>query len=526
MASVIKERRVIEMIDARLVPDAQEESTPGEAMAGMLLKGLGCGNRPLSLTPQFFANQPLDRGFREGVHAELFNRFHLGRTLAEVSADGGARWVRERALAVCVQAGIDQRFNHRDMTRGSLSGDAVPERDAQAMHLTDGDAKGHRPDLKQAGLALRVSPDGGVPLVSQSWDGNASDTKIVQERAEALIATVHSSPTPRTLVADSKLYPADKAANLNQRGCMTRLPHTRTVVSQVVTHARNGDTWERLDDTTRDHRIELCHYGMAQRWRVVSSQAALERAEATVSHACQRDAAALKTPLFHLHAHRFETPNAANAALAALAQPWTAHQVEVYNLIEPQHDAHPGRPRPTPPIPAMDGQLHAPSRADHQQMASHKHQKACFVVGSTREVSQWSALEVIAADTGQAQAAGGLRFLTDPLLFVSALLVKKPCRIQGLLLVLPWALLVYSVTQRRVRHQWARQGETVPNQIHHPTARPTLRWVFHLLEAIHRGRGTVPGQIHDLIEGLNEGPLQLRRVFGEEVCRRYQISPA
>ena len=83
IVSVIKNLRLIEMIDARLVPDAQEESTPGEAMAGMILNGLGFTNRPLSLTPQFFANKPLDLLFREGVHAEMFNRFKLGRTLDE-----------------------------------------------------------------------------------------------------------------------------------------------------------------------------------------------------------------------------------------------------------------------------------------------------------------------------------------------------------------------------------------------------------------------------------------------------------
>ena len=36
------------MIDARLGADEPEEITPGEAVAGMILKGLGCANRPLS----------------------------------------------------------------------------------------------------------------------------------------------------------------------------------------------------------------------------------------------------------------------------------------------------------------------------------------------------------------------------------------------------------------------------------------------------------------------------------------------
>jgi len=436
MASVIKELRVMERIDARLVPAAQEEITPGEAMAGMILNGLGFGHRPRSLTPPFFANTPLDRWLREGVHAELCNRVRLGRTLDEVSAYGGDLVCSELALAVCVQEGMDQRFNHLDTTSCSLSGDDMPESDAHAMHLTSGYSKDHRPDLKPAVLDLMVSPDGGVPVVSQSWDGHASDTKIFQERAKALMATFQRAPPPRYLVAASQRSHEDKAANLNQLGFITRLPTTLTVVSPVVTQALNGDTWERLDDTTRYHRSELCHYGMAQRWLVVSSQAALERAEATVSQACQRAAAAIKKQLFHVQAQRFETPEGAKAALAALEKPWTDHQVEVYHLLAQQHYAHPGRPRHTTPITAIDWQIHAQIRADHQQMASHKHQQACFVVGSKIEVSQLSDREVIAADKGQAQAEGGLRFLKDPRFVVSSLLVKKPCRIQGLLLVM------------------------------------------------------------------------------------------
>ena len=197
IVSVIKTLRLIEMIDARLVPDAQEEITPGEAMAGMILNGLGFTNRPLSLTPQFFANKPLDLLFREGVHAEMFNRFKLGRTLDEAYDYGCDLLFSELALGVCDQEGIDRRFNHLDTTSFSLSGAYVPDSDEQAITITHGYSKDHRPDLKQAVLELMVSQDGGVPFVSKSWDGNASDTKIFQERAEALIATVKNAPTPR-----------------------------------------------------------------------------------------------------------------------------------------------------------------------------------------------------------------------------------------------------------------------------------------------------------------------------------------
>jgi hypothetical protein len=52
LASVIKDMGLIDMINARLVPDRQEVLTPGEAVGGMMLNGLGFAKRPLSLTPQ------------------------------------------------------------------------------------------------------------------------------------------------------------------------------------------------------------------------------------------------------------------------------------------------------------------------------------------------------------------------------------------------------------------------------------------------------------------------------------------
>jgi transposase len=133
-----------------------------------------------------------------------------------------------------------------------------------------------------------VSQDGGVPFVSKSWDGNTSDIAVCQERAQALLAAFQTAPRPRYLIADSQPYHEDQAANLQQLGFITRIPHTLGAVSQVIAQALTWDTWHHLDDTTRSQCLELCHYGMAQRWLVVSSQAALERAEATVIQAKQR----------------------------------------------------------------------------------------------------------------------------------------------------------------------------------------------------------------------------------------------
>jgi transposase len=525
IASVIKDIGLIDMINARLVPDQQAVLTPGEAVAGMILNGLGFAHRPLSLTPQFFASKPLDLLFHDGIRAEMFNRFKLGRTLDEAYAYGCDLLFHELALGVCARDGIDLRFNHLDTTSFSLRGEYIPESDEQAITITHGYSRDHRPDLKPAVLELMVSQDGGIPFVSKSWDGNTSDIEVFQARTQALLAAFKNAPRPRYLIADSKLYHEDNAIHLRPLGFITRLPNTIGSVSEAITQALAVDSWHRLDDHTRYQRLELCHYGLAQRWLVGSSQAALARAEATLNHARQREDEAIQRQLFHLQAKRFATPEAAHEALTALAKGWTYHQVDSYHLSDHKRYARQGRPTPSLPVKAIDWQIQAHVRPDEAVIGYHKQRHACFVIGTNICASELRDTEVIAAYKRQSRVEGGFRFLKDPLVFVSSLFVKKPCRIQGLLMVMTLALLVYSVAQRRLRQHLAHHHATVPNQINQPTMSPTLRWVFQLLEGIHRVRVTVQGQVHDLIEGLNDVQIKVLRLFGEEVCRLYQISP-
>jgi transposase len=217
------------------------------------------------------------------------------------------------------------------------------------MTITYGDSKDHRPDLKHAFLELMVCQDGGVPFGSNSWDGHTSDIKVFQERAQALVAALQNAPSPRDLIADSKRYHEDTAPNLQTLGCITRIPNTLGSVSQVIAQALAWDTWHPLDDTTRDQCLEVCHDGLAQRWLIVQSEAALERAEATITKARQREEAAITRPLFHRQATRVKTPEVAQDALAALAQRWTYHQLDSATLIAHQRDAGKAVPPRAPP---------------------------------------------------------------------------------------------------------------------------------------------------------------------------------
>ena len=130
-----------------------------------------------------------------------------------------------------------------------------------------------------------------------------------------------------------------------------------------------------------------------------------------------------------------------------------------------RHPRHRSRP--------SSGTILGQVQPDEGQLAYLKQSQACFVLGTNIDASQLSDLEVMQAYKSQAQAEGGFRFLKDPLFFVSSLFVKKPSRIQGLLTVMTFAFLVYSVTQRRLRQHLVRHNETVLNHItNRPSGRP------------------------------------------------------
>jgi transposase len=524
IAGVIKDLHLIEMIDARLGLDDQEDITTGEAVAGMILNGLGFSDRPLSLTPQFFANKPVALLFRDGVSAEHFNRFKLGRSLDKTFSYGCDTLFSEVAMAVCQQEGIALQFTSLDTTSFSLTGAYVPETDTQAIAITYGYSKDHRPDLKQAVLELMVAQDGGVPLLSQSWDGNASDTVVFKERCEALITQFAASETPRYLIADAKLYTEANAPNLARLPFITRIPETLTVTQQVIEQAWAWGEWQPLNETVRYQRVELCHYGMAQRWLVVSSQDAWQRAAQTLAKAQAKEAEQVQKQLFHLQAQRFPSELTARAALETLAQRWRYHQRAQVALTPHIQYARKGRPTTQTPQKAIQWQIHASVMPDSAKLTRQQQRKACFVLGTTIPATALTDGEVVAGYKGQSAVERGFRFLKDPVFFVSSLFIKKPSRLQGLLMVMTLALLVYSVAQRRMRHQLARQHTTLPNQIGQPGSRPTLRWVFQLLEGINRVTFSVQEHVQIVIEGLTDLRRKILQLFGQKVCQIYQIS--
>jgi transposase len=125
--------------------------------------------------------------------------------------------------------------------------------------------------------------------LSKVWDGNEADTQIFKTRTKDLIEQFEASSGPRYLVADSKLCTEDNAANLAGRRFITRIPGTLKVENQVIDQAWRFNDWKPLCEGYECQSIRIGHYGMEQRWLIVFSDAAWDRARTTLEKACARE---------------------------------------------------------------------------------------------------------------------------------------------------------------------------------------------------------------------------------------------
>ena len=142
------------------------------------------------------------------------------------------------ALAVATHAisefgvGLDQL--HNDSTTITFHGDypdaTHEEKRKQQLRLaiTWGHNKDHRPDLKQLLFILTVSQDGGVPVYFQARSGNTADDQT--HRATWDLLCTLAGRRDFLYVADCKLATAENMAHVHQHGgrFLTLIPRTRS----------------------------------------------------------------------------------------------------------------------------------------------------------------------------------------------------------------------------------------------------------------------------------------------------------
>lgn len=502
VAGVCREIGLAASLDA--VDEGEHERVSvGTATVAMVLNGLGFSNRRLYLVSQFFANKPVEHLLGPGIMAEDLNDDCLGRALDWLYAhDPTALFAGVAARARRV-FGVRADQLHADTTSFAVSGAYEPEDgdlDAQAIAITYGYSRDHREDLKQWMLGLVTTHDGEVPVGLRALDGNASDQVSLPELVTAVLAQLRAAagpdvggePEPELFVADSGLYSAANMARFTAAGVrwISRVPETSAEAKAAVARAAEDEQgWQAgVDGHVRwcARQVALPHG--AERWLVVRTAAGLARARATLARQVTKQEEVWRRSLWHLGHQDFACELDAHAALTPAvhnAPAWL--HVDRQVVAQPRY-ARKGRPRQHAVPERLVWQVRTQLHVDAARVEREALRRACFLVATNvldpTVVPDADVIRVYTQDQGGVER--GFAFLKDPLFLASSVFLKKPERIVALSCVMVLCLLVYRLAEHRLRQRLAATGQTIPNQLNKPTARPTMRWVFQCFEGLDR----------------------------------------
>lgn len=126
---------------------------------------------------------------------------------------------------------------------------------------------------------------------------------------------------------------------------------------------------------------------------------------------------------------------------------------------------------------------------DHYNSALTKRQDALkqlglFIIASNDLTDDLSMEKILSTYKSQQSVEKGFRFLKSPDFLTSAIYLKKPERIEALLMVMTTCLMVYASLEHQIRKQLKVQNRYFPNMKKKPYQNPTARWVFQCFQGV------------------------------------------
>jgi len=483
VAGICQEISLIEQIDGQVKASDRKVSC-GRSTQAMILNALGFVGRALYLMPDFLQNKPVDVLIDPDLTADDFNDDTLGRCLDDLYTAGVTEVFYQIASHALQVYGIRSRFVHLDSSSFHLHGAYDPdEPEREAISITYGYSKDHRPDLKQVVLQLITHHSSSLPAWLEVLSGNSNDKKTFKDTVKAYCKQL-SSTEQVYVVIDSAGYTEETLKESKEILWVMRVPETLAQAKQLVKEAQYDEMVE-LETGYWGKEVTREYAGIQQRWLVVFSQAAQSRELKTLEKALTKELEKTQKEWRKLEGQTFNCQADAEKALKQFNQKRKYHQATAQAVAVMQYPK-PGRPAAEDQKEVVGYKLEGSVEEKAAAIEEAKQSLGRFIVATndldSERLPAKSMLENY-KDQG-VSVERGFRFLKDPLFFAHSLFLKKPERIMALLMVMGLSLLIYSLAERKLRQALKEMKATVPDQRRKPTETPTIRWVFQLFEGL------------------------------------------
>lgn len=474
-----------EVVDQALGVNPQANLSPGMCLKAMIVNGLGFTTRPLYLSASFFETKAVEQLLGRGISASEITDQQLGNFLERCYAYGCTRLFSQISWEVFRRLELSgrDRFVHLDTTSVSVQGEY--DRGKEALNITFGYSKDHRPDLKQFMISLMVEPQHGIPWLFKALDGNSSDKAHFQQVIGDLARGARDQPGRLYLVADSALYTQEGLSQIDTVYWISRVPHTYALAKQVVASYMRQDMGPEDEKGYAHRELAIPHLGIHQRWLLVWSRQAYEREKQRLRRAWKKEQLKAENQLRALTRQEFHCQGDAQKALDKISRKWTYHLPAQISLNSRNLTGKRGRPKTDAPPTEQRFRIHAQAKTNLQALRTALKPLGKFIL-ATNELDQKAlpGIEILAHYKDQNQVEKGFRFLKSPLCMAESVFLKKPERIVALAMVMCLAMMVYAMAERKLRLALKDNNQTIPNQKGKPYQKPTMRWVFQCFEGI------------------------------------------
>jgi len=481
-----KELGIAKLIDKALPEQSDDKLISyGQLVEAMILNGLGFVGRTLHMYPQYFKERPVERLIGKGIKAEHINDDALGRCLDQLYETGVSGIYQTLSASVVEHLGLPCEGINLDSTSIHVDGNYEHDIDSQAVKLVRGYSRDHRPELNQVVLNLITENKAGIPVYMQAASGNINDNEGFKNIVKHHISSLKAAQNSQYFIADAALYVAETIASLNEQGKLfiSRAPQKLKQVKEAIAQQHLLD-FQMLENGYSAAWLTSDYGEVKQRWLLIESEQAKKREQHTLDKRMEKESNAALKSFKKLSRQRFSCSLDADKALKIWLKAHSGIAIGDSEIVKHGVFKQSGRPKLNQQPDSYEyqiiGQLHWLLKNRKERLQ----EKGMFML-ATNDLSETLTMEkMLSLYKSQQSVEKGFRFLKSPDFLTSSLYLKKPERIEALLMVMTCCLMVYAALEHKIRQELKVQSAYFPNLKYKPCQNPTARWVFFCFQGV------------------------------------------
>lgn len=523
VAEMCNEIGLVEIIDSIIPKGDKQIVSNGNIVKALILNMLDIGQHPLYLMPGFFKALPLGRLFYEELEYNQINDSAIGRVLDRLSDDNRLETIFMTIASKTVKT--YDRFTssllHVDTSSMSVHGEYDNIDNPDLIKITFGKSKDGRNDLKQFMISMVTS--NRIPVFMKLISGNTSDKthfrELVDEFGKDILKMFNKA---KFFVFDSEFYVSKTLKTVDPSlNWITRVPEKCKQAVQLV--ESDNIKWIKSIHEGYKFSYHTSDYGGVkdQQWLLVYSEKAHKRENDTLLRNIKKLRNSIEKKLWHLSKQEFDSEKAAIKELNKIAKRWKYHKVDSFVFRTTKKKATGGKGRPSKNSVMIDKiSIDVEFMLCDDKFGKASRKKGRFILATNRYLD---GDELLQNYKQQNNVERGFRFLKDSLFFVDGIFLKNEKRIMALGMILGLALLVYNLSELRMREAFKINEEVFTSHYRPATPKPTIRHVFQVFDALHiislKHNHKI---IHENIPNLKPKHRQVLRLMGENYLKMYE----